>query len=144
MRNDPLVSKKNKRSLADISTTDGEASNNRGAQVSSSLVKPSKGKTGVELRFYKTQEYRNLSKQHKEEFYEWRESKRQKTCGDGKGSSEKKTITSAVAEELEKRDKAVEQEAAVNTDFEKYIMSIMASSNKGKGAAAIAASANVQ
>ena len=48
---DPVVSKKNKRSLADISTTYGEASNNRGAQVSSSSVKPSKGKRGIELRF---------------------------------------------------------------------------------------------
>ena len=52
----PVLSKKNKRSLADISTIDGEASNNRGAQVSRSLFKPPKGKTGVELRFYKTQE----------------------------------------------------------------------------------------
>ena len=60
---DSVVSKKNKRSFADISTTDGEAINNRGAQISSSSVKPSKGKTGVELHFYKTQEYRNLSKQ---------------------------------------------------------------------------------
>ena len=45
----PVVSNKNKRSLADISATDGEASNNRGAQVSSSSVNPSKGKTYVEL-----------------------------------------------------------------------------------------------
>ena len=82
-----VVSKKNKRSLSDISTTNGEASNSRGAQVSSSLVKPPKVKTGVELRFYKTQEYWNLSKQQKEELYEWRESKRQKTGGDGQGSS---------------------------------------------------------
>ena len=48
---DPVVSKKNKIILDDISTTDGEASNNRGAQVSSSLVNPSKGKIGVELWF---------------------------------------------------------------------------------------------
>ena len=52
---DPVVSNNNKRSLADISTTDEEASNNRGSQVSISSVKPSKGKTGVELWFYKTQ-----------------------------------------------------------------------------------------
>ena len=58
-----VVSKKNKRILADISTTDGEASNNRGSQVASSSVKPSKVKTGAELQFYKTQEYQNLSKQ---------------------------------------------------------------------------------
>ena len=48
-----------------------------------------------------------------------------------------------MAEEFIKRDKAVEQESAVNSDFEKYIMSIMASANKGKGSAAIAASTNV-
>ena len=41
---DPVVSKKNKISLADISTTDREASNTIGAQVSSSLVKPSKAR----------------------------------------------------------------------------------------------------
>ena len=75
--------------------------------------------------------------------YEWRESKHQNTDGDGQGSSEKKTIVSAVDEVLEKRDKALEQEAAVNSDFEKYIMSIMESANKGKGSAKIAASANV-
>ena len=75
--------------------------------------------------------------------YEWIESKRQKIGGDGQGFSDKKTIDSAVAEELEKSDKAVEQEAAVNSEFEKYIMSIMARSNKGKGSAAIFASANV-
>ena len=62
--------------------------------------------------------------------YEWRESKRQNTGGYGQGSSKKKKIASAVAEGLEKRDKAVEQEAAVNSDFETYIMSIMASANK--------------
>ena len=49
--------------------------------------------------------------------YEWREIKRQKTGGDGQGSSDKKTIASAVDKELEKRNKAVEQEAAVNSDF---------------------------
>ena len=37
---DPVVSKNNKISLADISTTYREASNNIGVQVSSSLVKP--------------------------------------------------------------------------------------------------------
>ena len=51
----PVVSNKNKRSLSDISATDVEAINNRGAQVSSSSVNLSKFKTGVELRFYKTQ-----------------------------------------------------------------------------------------
>ena len=138
----PVVSKKNKRSLSDISTTDGEASNNRGDQVSSYLVKPPKGKTGVELRFYKTQEYRNIPKQQKEELYEWIERKRQKAGGDGQGSSDKKKIASAMSKELEKRDKAVEQEAAVNSDFEKCIRIIMANANKGKGSAAISTSAN--
>ena len=75
--------------------------------------------------------------------YEWRDHKRQNTGRYRQGSSDKKTIASAVAEELEKRDKAVEQEAAVNSNFEKYIMSIMESANKGKGSAAIAASSNV-
>ena len=52
-----------------------------------------------------------------------RDNTRQKTGGDGQDFSEKNTIASAVAEELEKLDKAVEQEAAVNSDFEEYIMS---------------------
>ena len=75
--------------------------------------------------------------------YEWRESKHQNTGGDGQGSSEKKTIVSAVAEVLEKRDKALEQEAAINSDFKTNIMIIMASTNKGKGSSAIYASANI-
>ena len=37
---DPVLSKNNKRILADILTTYGKTINNRGAQVSSSLVKP--------------------------------------------------------------------------------------------------------
>ena len=48
-----------------------------------------------------------------------------------------------MTEELEKRDKSVEQEAALNSDFEKYIMSIMENANKGKSSAALAASAVV-
>ena len=48
-----------------------------------------------------------------------------------------------MAEELEKHDNAVEQEAAINNEFEIYIMSIMASENKGKGSAEISASVNV-
>ena len=75
--------------------------------------------------------------------YEWIESKLQKTGRDGQGSSEKKTIDSAMAKELEKRYKAVEQESAINSDFEKYIMRIMASANKGKSDSAIADSSNV-
>ena len=47
-----------------------------------------------------------------------------------------------MAEELEKCDKAVEQEAAANSDFERYIMIIMARANKGKGSAAISVSVN--
>ena len=44
---------------------------------------------------------------------------------------------------IRKRDKEVEQEAAFNSDFEKYIMIIMASAKKGKDSATISASANV-
>ena len=34
--------------------------------------RPSIGKTGVHLRYYKTGEYRNLSNEQKEELKEWR------------------------------------------------------------------------
>ena len=65
--------------------------------------------------------------------YEWIDIKRQKIGGDVQVSSDKNTIASAVDEELEKRNNAVEQEATVNSNFEKDIMSIMASANKVKG-----------
>ena len=48
-----------------------------------------------------------------------------------------------MAEEFETRNKEVEQESAVNSDFEKYIIIIMASANKGKGFTTTYASANV-
>ena len=49
------------------------------AQISSviytsnaTMKKPSIGKTGVHLRYYNAGEYRNLSKEQKEELEEWR------------------------------------------------------------------------
>ena len=36
------------------------------------MKKPSIGKTGIHFRFYKTGEYRNLSREQKEELKEWR------------------------------------------------------------------------
>ena len=140
---DPVTTKRqNKRGLAHISSVDADESLEQ-AEISSTSVKPSRGKTGVELRFYKTAEYRALSKKQKEELYEWRQTngKKAKLDDKSKGKSKDKTIATAVAKALEKREKAAKQEATTNIEFEKYIMSIMANVTKGnKSTTAAAAS----
>ena len=64
---DPVAKKRSsgqKRGSAEISSV-MDTSN-------ATMKKPSIGKTGVHLRYYKTGEYRNLSREQKEELKEWR------------------------------------------------------------------------
>ena len=131
---DPVVTKReNKRGLAHILFVDTDEQSDQ-AEISSTSIQPSRGKSGVELRFYKTPEYRTLSKKQKEELHEWRQTqkKRPKLDDKSKGNSNDKIIATAVAKELEKRQKTAQQEATTNSEFEKYIMSIMANVTKGK------------
>ena len=64
---DPVAKKRSsgqKRSSAQMSSV-VDTSN-------TTMKKPSIGKTGVHLRYYKTSEYRNLNQEQKDEIREWR------------------------------------------------------------------------
>ena len=64
---DPVAKKRSngqKRGAAQISSVMDPTPN--------TTKKPSIGKTGVHLRYYKTGEYRNLTNEQKEELKEWR------------------------------------------------------------------------
>ena len=108
------------------------------AQISSvmdtstaTMKKPSIGKTGVHLHYYKTGEYRNLSREQKEELKEWRANnpniskagskKSKKETSKKSKPSIKKQVASFVEAEL---NKTVRFEDQVS-DEEKYIMSMV-------------------
>ena len=90
--------------------------------------KPSIGKTGVHLRYYKTGEYRNLTNEQKEELKEWRANnpntfkagakKAKKEAPKKSKSSMKEQVASLVEAAL---NKSVKFDDQVN-DEEKYIM----------------------
>ena len=94
-------------------------------------IKPSIGKTGVCLCYYKTGEYRNLSNEQKEELKEWRANNPNTTkAGSKKAKKEvpkeskpyvKKQVESLVEAAL---NKSVMFDDQVN-DGKKYIMSMV-------------------
>ena len=90
--------------------------------------KPSIGKTGVHLCYYKTGEYRNLTNEQKEELKEWRANNpntfkagSKKEAPKKSKSSMKKQVASLVEATL---NKSVKFDDQVN-DEEKYIMSMV-------------------
>ena len=93
--------------------------------------KPSIGKTGVHLHYYKTGEYRNLTNEQKEKLKEWRANnpntfkagskKAKKEAPKKSKSSMKKQVASLVEAAL---NKSVKFDDQVN-DEEKYIMSMV-------------------
>ena len=95
------------------------------------MKKPSIGKTGVHLRYYKTAEYRNLNQEQKDELREWRANnpniskaglkKAKKEVPKKPKSSMKKQVASLVEAELEKTVRFDDQD----NDLEKYIMSMV-------------------
>ena len=95
------------------------------------IKKPSTGITGVHLHYYETGEYRNLSREQKEELKEWRANnpniskagsrKAKKKTSKKPKPSIKKQVASLVEAEL---NKTVRFEDQVS-DEEKYIMSMV-------------------
>ena len=95
------------------------------------MKKPSIGKTGVHLHYCKTGEYRNLSREQKEELEEWRANNPNISKGRSKKAKKemskkpkpsiKKQVASLVEAEL---NKTVRFEDQVS-DEEKYIMSMV-------------------
>ena len=92
--------------------------------------KLSKGKTGVEFRFYKHNEFRELSDEQKTELLEWRESKKRQGGGSGTKpgqSQQKKWIAAAV----ERRMEAKERESVEDEDLKKYLMGVISGMSAG-------------
>ena len=123
---DPVAKKRSKgqkRGAAQISSVMDPTPN--------ATKKPSIGKTGVHLRYYKTGEYRNLTNEQKEELKEWRANnpntfkagskKAKKEAPKKSKQSMKKQVASLVEAAL---NKSVKFDDQVN-DEEKYIMSMV-------------------
>ena len=124
--NDPVAKKRSsgqKRGSSQISSV-MDTSN-------ATMKKPSIGKTGIHLRYYKTGEYRNVTREQKDELREWRANnpnsykarfkKAKKERPKKPKPSMKKQVASLVEAELKK---TVRFEDQVN-DEEKYIMSMV-------------------
>lgn len=127
---DPVAKKRAaapKRGIANISEVDGkqEGSTKPTANVSGTMVKPSIGKTGVELRFYDQTKYRKLTKEQWSELYQWREDRKAKSAS--KKARKDAAVSAVIRKELDKRGvtfKETEQES--EPEVEKYIMSLIA------------------
>ena len=130
---DPVVKKKRndqKRNPSAIAAVQGDETKRvkTDANVSSVSSKPSTGKSGVELRFYKNDEYAKLNKEQRAELWRWQqENKKSKNKASSRNlSDDKADIAAAVTRELQKRKDAEQSEIEVEQNFEKYIMSIVA------------------
>jgi hypothetical protein len=142
---DPVAKKRNsgaKRGVAAISDAT--------ADVSSLSTKPSakvtKGKTGVEFRFYKGPEYAKLLLTQKDELREWRDA--QKLAGTHKtkrprdnAKDHKKWIASAVKAAMKvKAPHETDVNETTESDFKNYIWSLMATKEAPAAPAVSAAS----
>ena len=126
---DPVVQRRqklNKRTSAEISGIEDEGEDK--INISSTSMKPSNGKTGVELRFYKHNEYQQLTAEQKSELHEWRASSQKKRSDPKKPMDG--DIASAVAKELVRQQLAAEntekQKVKFEDEFQSYVMSIVA------------------
>jgi hypothetical protein len=97
------------------------------------LAKKGKGKSGVEFRFYKVKEYRNLSAEQKDELREWRSSnpvsrsagQKRSAQGDA-GSSSSKKIKSIVSQVIADTAKLQAKQSQELNDMRAWIHSVFA------------------
>ena len=125
---DPVVQRRqkiNKRSSAEISGIEDKGEDK--ISLSSTSTKPSNGKTGVELRFYKHNEYQQLTAKQKSELHEWRASTQKR--GNDPRKPMDGDIASAVAKELVCQQLAAEntekQKVQFKNEVQSYVMSIV-------------------
>ena len=131
----------NKCGMAQILDAVGKDDKQPPAEVGavSGSKKVSFGKTGVEFRFYKKQEYEKLSDTQKKELKEHCEkngndkvSKKQKAGG---GKEQQKMISAAIAEHMEAQKKEAEEAQQVEKLMKDYILSVCQSMTKGTASA---------
>ena len=126
---DPVAKRRatGKRASGDVSAA--EAGNSQGdGKVSSAKGKPSIGKTGVHLRYYKPAEFRNLTKEQKTELIQWRKNST-KPGSDKSSTGKRKHVTeSDVAALVNKKIKLALDKNGEKKDQEgdeAYIMSLI-------------------
>jgi hypothetical protein len=152
---DPVAKKRNagtKRGVATISDTTAEVS----SLSTKSSAKVTKGKTGVEFRFYKGPEYAKLLSTQKEELKEWRDAQKlagthnlatgpkssKKPRDDGK--EHKKWIASAVKASMKEKAPNNAVNNMTELDFKNYIWSLMAMKDPQAPAASAASLATTK
>ena len=121
-----------------VELEDGSDDSGDEQQVSSAKrLKPNKGKTGVEFRYYKPEEYRKLSKEQKDELRQ----KRQEDQSNGKDDPKKKKgnkrketrqIRKQVVAVLKSLSKEEEESCAEEKKLEEMIVSVVNNLNNSK------------
>ena len=121
---DPVALKKASSSKRDNSNISGA---DAGANISGTEGKPSRGKTGVHLRYYKRDEYNDLTSEQKAELKEWRQAnpdgKKSKKKGQGGKRYNKKQIDSLVSKRMKTAVDKETEEVKAAEEFEATIMS---------------------
>jgi hypothetical protein len=135
--------------LSAISEVTGEDSTNISSVFQGGRPKTSVGKTGVEFRYYKAQEYNNLTSEQKGELKEYRNNKigtyglsggaKKPRTHSRDESKHKKWIASAIKKQLAKAQRTRDDDST-ETDFKSYIMSLLSESKKPAPMAATTAS----
>ena len=127
---DPVAKKQasQKRPHAQISEAEGSDSKRdaKVVRIADVSTKKSIGKTGVELRFYKRDEYKKLSKEQKDELYQWRQQQKEKK----NQAAGNKSIAAAVAKELAKQKEADSKAQKIDEEFSNYVMSLVTSAKE--------------
>ena len=141
---DPVARKRasatgTKRDQSQISDSTGEEKRDTAEVSAATGAKPSRGKTGVEFRFYKLKEYQQLTKAQKDELREYRKGRGGGKGGDkdgkapkaGKGGHEK-AIAAAVKQHLATMQQEAEEEEKTKSAFQDYILSVVQGGKRQK------------
>ena len=120
------VSKKRKSSSVDHNAScvhmENSNSNNNNSQGKEKKLKVNKGKTGVELRYYKPQEYRKLSEAQIEELRKWRTDNGLTRAQKKKGKDKVRDEVVAALKQIAKGD---EKKKGDEESLRKYIISVV-------------------
>lgn len=138
---DPVAKRRTagaKRDQTQISDVSGEEKTESAEVSAVSGTKPSRGKTGVEFRFYKKKEYDKLTREQKEELREHRSSRGNganvsadkkrggnATAAKPEKKNETKVIAAAVKQQLAALKQEADDEEKTESAFKNYILSVV-------------------
>jgi hypothetical protein len=137
---DPVAKKRTsgvKRGQGLISDSTGEEKMDAAEVSALTGGKPSRGKTGVEFRFYTKKEYTKLTREQRDELREYRKARENgpqekgdkkgkvgKPMKAGKGTHEK-AIAAAVKQQIAAMQQEAEEEEKTKSAFQNYILSVV-------------------